>query len=63
MKTKFLFGCQYDVFSLSNESLYTFAISFVAIAAVLFTLRIYTQVRAQQALKEELAQRDNFALN
>ncbi|WP_151173144.1 DUF350 domain-containing protein [Pseudoalteromonas ruthenica] len=49
-------------FSLSNESLYTFAISFVAIAAVLFALRIYTQVRARQALKEELAQRDNFAL-
>ncbi|MEO2280580.1 DUF350 domain-containing protein [Pseudoalteromonas pernae] len=49
-------------FSLSNESLYTFAISFVAIALVLFTLRIYTQVKARQALAVELAHRDNFAL-
>ncbi|MBS3798233.1 hypothetical protein [Pseudoalteromonas sp. BDTF-M6] len=49
-------------FTLSNESLYTFAICFAAIALVLFLLRIYTQIKARQTLSEELAQRDNFAL-
>jgi len=48
--------------SLSNTSLVAIAISFVVICIIIISLRIITQIKAKQALKEELAQHDNFAM-
>ena len=48
--------------SLSNTSLVAIAISFVVICITIISLRIITQIKAKQALKEELAQHDNFAM-
>ena len=48
--------------SLSNTSLVAIAISFVVICVIIISLRIVTQIKAKQALKEELAQHDNFAM-
>ncbi|MEM7389970.1 MAG: hypothetical protein AAF347_09025 [Pseudomonadota bacterium] len=48
--------------SLSNTSLVAIAISFAAICVTIVLLRILTQIKAKQALKEELAQHDNFAM-
>lgn len=48
--------------SLSNTSLVAIAISFTVICATIVLLRLLTQIKAKQALKEELAQHDNFAM-
>jgi hypothetical protein len=48
--------------SLSNTSFAAIAISFVVICITIIGLRILTQYKAKQALKDELAQRDNFAM-
>jgi hypothetical protein len=48
--------------SLSNTSLVAIAISFAVICITIFSLRIVTQIKAKQALKDELAQHDNFAM-
>ena len=48
--------------SLSNTSLVAIAISFAVICVTIVLLRILTQIKAKQALKEELAQHDNFAM-
>ena len=48
--------------SLSNTSFVAIAISFVVICITVFILRIITQIKAKQALKDELAQYDNFAM-
>ncbi|WP_372761030.1 hypothetical protein [Pseudoalteromonas sp.] len=48
--------------SLSNTSLLAIAISFAVICTIIIGLRIITQLKAKQALKEELAQHDNFAM-
>ena len=48
--------------SLSNTSLLAIAISFAVICITIVLLRILTQIKAKQALKEELAQHDNFAM-
>ncbi|WP_404341023.1 hypothetical protein [Pseudoalteromonas mariniglutinosa] len=48
--------------SLSNTSLVAIAISFMVICITIVLLRILTQIRAKQALREELAQHDNFAM-
>ncbi|ASM48869.1 hypothetical protein PESP_a0641 [Pseudoalteromonas espejiana DSM 9414] len=48
--------------SLSNTSLVAIAISFAVICITIFSLRIVAQLKAKQALKDELAQHDNFAM-
>ncbi len=48
--------------SLSNTSLVAIAISFAVICITIFSLRIVAQIKAKQALKDELAQHDNFAM-
>ncbi|MGO2479089.1 MAG: DUF350 domain-containing protein [Pseudoalteromonas sp.] len=48
--------------SLSNTSLMTIAISFTVICLAIICLRIIAHTKAKQALKEELAEHDNFAL-
>jgi len=48
--------------SLSNTSLLAIAISFIVICVIIMSLRITTQLKAKQALKDELAQHDNFAM-
>ena len=48
--------------SLSNTSFVAIAISFVVICITIYFLRIVTQIKAKQALKDELAQYDNFAM-
>ncbi|BED88095.1 MULTISPECIES: DUF350 domain-containing protein [unclassified Pseudoalteromonas] len=48
--------------SLSNTSLIAIAISFAVICITIFSLRIVAQIKAKQALKDELAQHDNFAM-
>ncbi|GAB0111437.1 DUF350 domain-containing protein [Pseudoalteromonas distincta] len=48
--------------SLSNTSFIAIAISFAVICLTIFALRIITQFKAKQALKEELAQHNNFAM-
>ena len=48
--------------SLSNTSFIAIAISFAVICITIFCLRVVTQIKAKQALKDELAQHDNFAM-
>jgi hypothetical protein len=48
--------------SLSNTSFVAIAISFTVICITIFCLRIITQIKSKQALKDELAQHDNFAM-
>lgn len=48
--------------SLSNTSLLAIAICFMVICLAVICLRVVSQLKAKQALKEELAQHDNFAL-
>ena len=48
--------------SLSNTSLVAIAISFAVICITIFSLRIVAKIKAKQALKDELAQHDNFAM-
>ncbi|PKH91480.1 MULTISPECIES: hypothetical protein [unclassified Pseudoalteromonas] len=48
--------------SLSNTSFIAIAISFAIICITIFCLRVVTQIKAKQALKDELAQHDNFAM-
>jgi len=48
--------------SLSNTSFVAIAISFAVICITIFCLRVVTQIKAKQALKDELAQHDNFAM-
>ncbi|MGB1290889.1 MAG: hypothetical protein ACPG5Z_02095 [Pseudoalteromonas sp.] len=48
--------------SLSNTSLVAIAICFTVICIAVFSLRGLNHLKAKQALKEELAQHDNFAM-
>ncbi|MGO3849465.1 hypothetical protein NDQ71_08250 [Pseudoalteromonas sp. KG3] len=48
--------------SLSNTSLLAIAICFTVICLAVICLRVVSQIKAKQALKEELAQHDNFAM-
>ncbi|MBQ4832844.1 hypothetical protein J8L70_06290 [Pseudoalteromonas sp. MMG010] len=48
--------------SLSNTSFAAIAISFIVICITIISLRLYSEYRAKKALKDELAQRDNFAM-
>ena len=48
--------------SLSNTSFVAITISFAVICLTIFSLRIITQIKLKQALKDELAQHDNFAM-
>ena len=48
--------------SLSNTSFVAITISFAVICLTIFLLRIITQIKLKQALKDELAQHDNFAM-
>lgn len=48
--------------SLSNTSFIAITMSFAVICLTIFVLRVITQIRVKQALKDELAQYDNFAM-